>query len=264
MSRSVLYIVFSAVSVLFAACGSGGDTNVENLEAKKMMQGTWLDSDTQFPVMKAEGDTIYYADSTLVPAKFKIVGDSLILFMGDKRVGYYIFQQSENILKFKSQNEDTVKLVKSTGEEEAMEIESSQPVAINQGERIKRDTIVFVSGEKIRSYVNISPTSYKVYITTVSPDGVDASTVYYDNIVNLTVYSGAKRLFSRDFKKQDFAKYVPEDFIDNSILSDIIVVKASPKTVDYQACLAVPDGDVSYRVDMSLTPKGELIIKKKQ
>ena len=260
MKKGLVFVSVLA-AVLFGACSVGtSNDDREDAEAKKLLQGLWLDSETSVPILKAQGDTIYYADSTLVPAKFKIVDDSLILYVADQRSSYHVVELKEHIFKFISQSQDTIRLVKDDGEEPIASRKENQPIALNQGVHIKRDTVVYVSNEKIHSYVNVSPTTYKVYINTYNQDGVEVSTVYYDNIVNLTVYSGNRRLYGKDFKKQDFAGYVPNDFISNSILSDIELIKTTPQSVLYQACLAIPDGNVSFRVNMEMTPSGKMTI----
>lgn len=58
----------------------------------------------------------------------------------------------------------------------------------------------------------MNPTTYKVYKSSYNDDGVQVDNVYYDNIVNIHVYHGANRVFSRDFHKKDFLKVVPAEF----------------------------------------------------
>ena len=43
----------------------------ESREAKRLMQGVWLD-DSESAVFQAKGDTVYYADSTSMPAYFRV------------------------------------------------------------------------------------------------------------------------------------------------------------------------------------------------
>ena len=52
----------------------------EDTDAKSMLQGVWIDSDTQEVNFKAKGDTIYYADSLYQPSYFNIFLYSLIIF----------------------------------------------------------------------------------------------------------------------------------------------------------------------------------------
>ena len=42
----------------------------EDSNAKEMLQGIWLDDETESPLMRVEGDTIFYADSQSAPIAF--------------------------------------------------------------------------------------------------------------------------------------------------------------------------------------------------
>ena len=57
---------------------------------------------------------------------------------------------------------------------------------------LKRDCVVFFNDEKYHCYIQINPTTYKVVKPSVNDDGVEVDNVYYDNIVNLTVFNGNK------------------------------------------------------------------------
>ncbi len=62
-------------------------------------------------------------------------------------------------------------------------------LALNQNTLIKRDTVVVRGDEKYHLYVQVNPTSYKVYKSSYNDDGVEVDNVYYDNIVNLACLS---------------------------------------------------------------------------
>ena len=53
------------VVVLVSSCSStknGENSDREDLTAKELLQGVWLDDETDMPLMRISGDTIYYAD----------------------------------------------------------------------------------------------------------------------------------------------------------------------------------------------------------
>ena len=61
------YVAISLVAILLAACNSSKNPHSsfgqeEDLSAKELLQGIWLDDETESPLMRIEGDTIYYAD----------------------------------------------------------------------------------------------------------------------------------------------------------------------------------------------------------
>ena len=52
------------VVVLVSSCSStknGENSDREDLTAKELLQGVWLDDETDMPLMRISGDTIYYA-----------------------------------------------------------------------------------------------------------------------------------------------------------------------------------------------------------
>ena len=75
------YIVLFVV-VLFTACQGNSDKRAdetlptENLQAKNLLQGIWLESETSTPVMRIIGDTIYYPGLENIPIHFKINQDT--------------------------------------------------------------------------------------------------------------------------------------------------------------------------------------------
>lgn len=50
--------------IALAACGNGKEqkTVEEDATAKALLQGVWINDETELPLMRIEGDTIYYAD----------------------------------------------------------------------------------------------------------------------------------------------------------------------------------------------------------
>ena len=96
--------------------------------------------------------------------------------------------------------------------------------------------------------------------STYNEDGVGVDNVYYDNIVNVNVYHGASRLFGRDFRKQDFSRKVPDSFLKQAVLSDIVFRAADKAGVHFRAVLAMPDSSVSYQVEVTVSFDGQLKI----
>ena len=83
----------------------------ENTKAMKMLQGVWVDGETLEVNFMIKGDSIFYPDSTSQPARFKVVGDSLVI--GEPPTSYPIVSLSENILVFKNQNGEELRLNRS-------------------------------------------------------------------------------------------------------------------------------------------------------
>lgn len=236
-------------------------TPEEDVAAKKMLQGIWLnDDDADDVAFRVEGDTIYYPDSTSQPVYFYIADDTLVM-KGANIAKYPIIKQAAHIFQFKVQNGDIIKLVKTNDQSYMQQFLHGHPVALNQNIVIKRDTVINDGNEKYHLYVQVNPTTYKVYKSSYNDDGVEVDNVYYDNIVNLNIFHGTHKIFGRDFRKEDFAKAVPSEFLKQAILSDIIFHKVDTVGIHYQVVLAMPDSSMSYQVEIIISLSGKLTIK---
>ena len=258
MIRTIIYLL--CISALFAGCKKTEVKQVvakEDTTAKKLLQGIWLNSDDGEPVFRMEGDTIYYPDSTSQPSYFRVVADTLFV-KGAHDVKYPIVRQSENLFEFKSPNGEQLTLVKSEDKDDIDYFEERVPIALNQRQLIKRDTIVVNEDTRYHCYVQVNPTTYKVVKAGYSDEGFVVDNVYYDNIVHLSIFNGAKRLFTHDFRKQDFSKLVPADFMKQCVLSDIILVKADSKVFHYQAMMGIPDTLSSFIVSITVGYDGKM------
>ena len=249
-----------------AACGQKSEKEQpeqkEDTTAKKLLQGIWLDGDGEDDVVfRVKGDTIYYPDSTSQPVYFYIVGDTLVM-KGANLSKYPIMKQAAHIFQFKVQNGDIVKLVKTEDLSYLQQFSHEQPVTLNQNKLVKRDTVVNAGDEKLHLYVQVNPTTFKVYKSNYNDDGVEVDNVYHDNIVNLNIYQGSRKIFGRDFRKEDFKEQVPHEFLKQSILSDIVFRKVDADGVHYRVVLAMPDSSMSYQVEIIISREGKMTIRK--
>ena len=101
------------ILLVLALCSCGNrSANVplteqtEDRDAKAMLQGFWVDAETEDLALHVDGDTIFYTDSTSMPAYFRIVGDSLVLGSG---AAYNIERMTQNLFWFHNQNGDLVR-----------------------------------------------------------------------------------------------------------------------------------------------------------
>ena len=236
--RRFLYIIM--VVVLFSACGEKKQDNTlpvveEDRQAKQLLQGIWVNTVDEEPAFRVEGDSIYYPDSTSMPAHFMIIADTLIV-EGGTVVKYPIIRQSEHVLDFKNPNGETVELVKSDNtEDDITYFETRHPVVLNQNRTIKRDTVIAYNGERYHCYVQVNPTTYKVIKSANTDEG--------------------------DFKKHEFVQFVPKDRINQVILSDMILMKTDAEGFHHQAQLCVPDSPSSYVIDVVVSADGKMVMK---
>ena len=139
--------------------------------------------------------------------------------------------------------------------------EGKQPQPINQRQLIKRDTVVVYGNDRYHCYVQVNPTTYKVFKTSYNDDGVEVENIYYDNIIHMGIFKGAAKVYSSNFYKQDFKGKVPADFLNKSVLSDFIFNGIDAEGVHYNALLGIPDSPSSYVVEVLVSFGGKLTLR---
>jgi hypothetical protein len=240
--------------------GDAGQRRQENFAAKRMLQGIWINEEEEDVAFRAKGDTIYYPDTTSQAVRFQIYGDTLVL-EGANVMKYVIVKQSQHLFQFKNQGGDLVSLVRSEDPTNIRLFEHRRSIALNQNQLIKRDTVVAMGKDKYHCYVQVNPTTYKVVKATYNDEGVEVGNVYFDNIIHLSVYKGAIKVFSKDFHKKDFTRYVPSAFLNQSILSDMIFNKIDSKGIHYSASICIPDSQSSYMIDVVVSKDGKTVMQ---
>lgn len=257
----VLTFALASMPLLYGC--SGGDNKVvreRDGRAEKMLAGIWLNEDDNSIAFRAESDTVYYPDSTSLPMHFRIIADTLYLD-GSSVITYPIVKQTEHLFIFKNNAGDEVRLVKSTDKDfEEMFDEHQAVTVLNQNKVVKTDTAFEYDETRYHCYTQVNPTSYKVIKTSVNNDGVTVENVYYDNIVHISIYKLAEQLFSKDFNKAFFEKYVPEEFYTQSILSDMAYIKCDAAGFHYNAALYIPDSMTSFLVHVIVSFDGKLTV----
>lgn len=251
--------------VLLASCRRSGSSAViaeeqqeqEDDQAKALLQGIWRDSETEAVAFKAVGDSIYYVDASSLPSYFCIVGDSLC--MGDHR--YAIRKQSDHVFWYQDLTGDVRKLEKSDTPDDTLAFEHRPMEMLNVTEVVKTDSVINYDGKRYHWYIAVNPTKYRVVRTTYNSEGVGVDHVYYDNIINISLYQGRERLFSRDFRKQMYAQQVPQPFLEQAVLGNMQYSRVDAKGFHFEATLCVPDGASCYLVETLVGFDGQLTMK---
>ena len=249
------------LTVLLAGCSrKGGQSGAlpEDEGAKSLLQGVWVDGENGDVSLRVQGDTIYFADSTSMPSYFRVYGDSL--FMGSG-TSYAIVKQTQNLFWFTNHNGDVIKLQKSTDPVDETEFVTDSPRVLNYTHQVKIDSVVSYDGNRYHWYVAINPTKYKVTKRSYNDDGIEVENVYYDNIMHVSVFLGAQKLFSSDFRKQMYAKFVPENFLDEAILANMEYSHHDDKGIHFNATLCIPDGASCYIVESLVDYHGGMTMK---
>lgn len=261
MTKLAAYIL-SVLSLSLLVCGCNSSSKHDNVpkedkRAKSMLEGIWADADVGNVVFMVKGDTVYYPDSTLQPVEFRIIQDTMFL-LGNNMSKYPIIRQSENLFEFKNQNNDIVKLSRSEDSNDSLFFFRRPTVILNQGKIIKRDTIVRYEDKQYHCYVQVNPTTYKVFRSYYNSEGMEIENVYYDNIIHVSNFAGRNKIFSKDFRKNDFVNSVPKNMLKQCILSDIKLVGVDERGFKYQTQLAIPDSPSSFIVDLYISYAGKI------
>ena len=250
------YEVILMMVVVFGGCSDkqgGEESEQENREAKALMQGLWVNAETEDATFRVDGDTIFYADSTSMPACFKIIGDSLVLASG---TSYAIEKQSEHLFWVKNQNGDIIKFRKAEEADSVADFVIDKPTVMTYTHQVKRDSVVIYNGERYHWYVAINPTRYRVVLHTFNDDGMEVENVYYDNIMHVGVFNGARQIYSSDFRKQYFNGLVPDKFLDEAVFSNMEYSHTDAQGLHFIATLCVPDGASCYQAEIAISYKG--------
>jgi len=259
MRRKTTILILAAVLTLFCNCqGSKSEPPSEDKGAKAMLQGIWVEEESNDVSMRIHGDTIFYADTTSMPAYFMIIGDSLVMGSG---TSYAIVKQTQNLFWIKNQNGDVVKLQRSNDPVDETEFVHDTPQIMTYTHQVQTDSVVFYDGQRYHWYIAINPTKYKVVKRTYNDDGMEVENVYYDNIMHVSVFQGAQRVYSSDFRKQMFAKLVPEEFLNEAILVNMEYSRADAQGLYFHATLCVPDGASCYMVETRISYKGQMAMQ---
>ena len=250
--------------IMLTSCNnvkSGETSSKEDLTAKEMLQGIWIDDETDMPLMRISGDTIYYVDPQNIPVYFKVLRDTIYV-RGNTPIAYKIDRQTEYSFWFHSLSDEIVKLHKSENPEDTLSFSSQEAEAIPTiSEVVQKDSVVMYKGTRYRGYVYINPSKMKVIRTTYSDEGIGIDNIYYDNVIHICVYEGKNLLYGQDITKKMFHTVFPEEVLSQMILTDMDFMGVNGKGYHYEATLRIPESSVYHLVDMTIDADKELHIK---
>ena len=253
MKKLFGYLMLLCTVLLMTGCGSSSGRPKESKEAKQLLQGIWVDEGTDEVLFKLQGDSVYYPDSTSMPAYFMVAADTLYIGNTSR---FHIEKHAEHVLWIQNEEGELIKLHKDDDPDDDEEFLEHQVQMLT--EVVKRDTVVFYNSERYHLYFAINPTKYKVTLNTVNEDGMEVENVYYDNIIHLSIFKGSTELFSRDFRKPQYEKKVPAQFLTQSILNDMEYEKTDAQGFHVNASLCTPGNASCYRVEHVISFDGKL------
>lgn len=252
-------LTITCVLLLAALMGCGqraGDAKLpESKEAKQLLQGVWSGEDTEDVVFQLRGDSVYYPDSTSMPAFFRVYDDTLYIGSSAR---YHIEKHTNHVLWFKGSDGEVVKLVKGDGDEDKELFERNKTQILTLAEVLKKDTVVSYNGNRYHLYIAVNPTKYKVVRHTINDDGLDVENVYYDNIIHLSVFQGDRELFSRDFRKKQYQQRVPAQFFDQAVLNNMEYDSTDEKGFHVDVSLCTPGDASCYLIEHVISFDGQV------
>lgn len=256
-------IIELCCAIALVACGNSQEPKAgeEDLRAKSLLQGIWIEDETELPLMRIEGDTIYYTDPQNIPVSFKIIRDTMYVY-GNNTAAYKIDRQTEYSFWFHSLADEIVKLHKSENPEDILAFENKEVEVIPITEVMKKDSVVMYKGIRYRGYVYINPSKMKVIRTSYSEDGISVDNVYYDNVIHICVYEGRQMLYGKDITKKMFAGIFPTETLNQMILADMNFMGVNNKGYQYQATLCVPESSVYSLTNITIGFDNQMSIKK--
>lgn len=258
------FIIAVCSIILLFACSNSKDTKSaeEDFTAKTLLQGIWIDDETDMPLLRIEGDTIYYTNPQNIPVAFKVIHDTIYIY-GNQTVAYKIDRQTGDNFWFHSLADDIVKLHKSENVEDTLSfIKQEVEVIPGTTEVTKKDSVVMYGGKRYRGYVYINPSQMKVIRTSYSENGIGVDNVYYDNVIHICVYEGKQMLYGKDIIKKDFSDIFSVELLNQMILADMNFLGINNKGYHYQATLRIPESSVYNLIDITIGFDKQLKIKK--
>ena len=255
--RSGIIIISVLLIAAMTGCGHrAAEAELqESKEAKQLLQGVWSDEDTETIVFQMEGDSVYYPDSTSLPAYFRVYDDTL--YIGSE-ARYHIEKHTEHVLLFKTTNGELVKLVTGDGAEDKEIFEHNKVQILSLADVMKKDTVVNYEGNRYHLYIAVNPTKYKVKRHTINDDGLDVENVYYDNIIHLSIFQGSRQLFSRDFRKQHYQQHVPSQFFEQAVLNNMEYLCTDAKGFHVSVSVCTPGDASCYMMEHVVSFDGQL------
>jgi len=186
------------------------------------------------------------------------MGDSLVLASG---ASYGIVKQLPHLFWFKNQNGDVLKFSKSDDPADESEFVRDTPPVLSYSHQVKIDSVIVYGGNRYHWYIAINPTKYKVTTRSYNDDGLEVENVYYDNIMHVSVFQGSRQLFSRDFRKQQYAGKVPAEFLEEAVLGNMEFSHADAAGLHFVATLCIPDGASCYLVESLVSYQGQMTMQ---
>lgn len=258
--RLLAPLALLALCLLAASCAqpTGADTEQhQDQEAKRLLQGIWANADGGDAVLFVRGDSLFFADDTSQPARLWVYQDSLYIQASHLRQ-YLITKQAEHLLKFQNANGEEIKLTKDGDQTLTAPFLKPRDYALNLTRVTETDTTTTDRTPAVRCCIHTEPASDIVVKSVYNEIGLEVDNIYLDNLSKVSLYAAGNQYFQHDFRKGEFAKHVPRDFMERSVLRSVEYNQADSAAVFLNAIIGIPDAETCYVVELRIDNKGHL------
>lgn len=260
------YVLFLVIVVVLTGCrryDSEYAKRHQDADAKQLLQGIWVDDEEGAPVFMAHGDSIFFPDTTSLPMAFWVYRDSLYL-QGGTIDRYLITKQAEHLLRFINQSGEEVKIIKAEDKQLLPLFRQERPYALNIFRTLVTDTMdMFNYGSIYNCHLSVEPTSNRVMVSTSNDLGVRVDNMYLDNEAQVKVHFNKRPFFEHRFVKQEFAAFVPKEFLHKAILSRMLYDRVDSAGLYLDAVIGVPDATSAFVVEVKIGKNGKVTKKLK-
>lgn len=261
--KKTYYILFLVSFMLLGCIGNKKNSfYVEDEEAKRIIQGVWINEEEEVPSLMTRGDSIFYPDTTSLPAKFWIANDSLYI-KGNNTNQYKIISLSEHVLEFQNQNNESIRLVRDSSKRFQKAFKQVRSYALNIFRTYDMDTVSINNNIRTECKIHLEPTSERVIKSSYNDDGIEVDNLYLDNVANTRILVGGKEIYAHAFRKHEFSTSIPKEFMAKSILRELQFSYADTNAVYLDAIVGIPDASTCYVIELKIDMKGKLTKKLK-
>ena len=111
--------------------------------------------------------------------------------------------------------------------------------------------------------MNVSPTSVPVIKTDYNDVGLEVDNLYLDNKARVTLLFDGVQVYSHEFLKDEFDRYLPKDMVSKSILRDVELSYADASSVYLDVTVGIPDATSSYVIETRIQRDGKISMRVK-
>ena len=240
------WLVILIVSGMLISCAGVK----ENMEAKALLQGIWVNAETSELSFFAIGDTLYFPDRGIEPNYFCFVDDSLEIHGADVD-RYAVYRQGAHIFQFYNLYGELVKLRKSTLHSDSVYF-AQMPSRVYNEKNVHKDSTITYKGKEYSYNISIVRNKTMVLKQVYTHDGIQVDNIFPDNTVTLKLKKEGKTIFDDVINKVEYGKAIPASFLNQAVFENFTFSKIDDDGIHFMAEMAIPDAKISYNIGTNI------------